>query len=401
MALEERTIDAAERPAVTASAGGAALALAALAALVVANSRWEPLYRHWLDLRPVLAFGGVGPVVVEPLLFWINDFGMAVFFLLVGLEIKRELVQGGLRHPARAVLPLAAAIGGMIVPALIYLAANHADRGALRGWAIPIATDIAFSLAILTLLGARVPASLKVFLTAVAIVDDLGAIVVIAVFYTAEVALPMLLVAVLGVGGLVGLNRAGVRRIAPYLGLGLVVWVCVLKSGVHPTVAGVLTAFAIPLGRGPRGAASPLEAAEHALRPWVDWLVLPVFAFANAGVALGGMPAAAMVAAVPLGIAAGLVVGKAVGVSAGAWLAMRFTAARLPAGATPRQFFGVAVLCGIGFTMSLFIGELAFGGQAPRLVAEVKLGVLGGSVVSALLGVLLLAAAAPRRPAAP
>jgi NhaA family Na+:H+ antiporter len=279
----------------------------------------------------------------------------------------------------------------MVVPALIYAALNHADAVALRGWAIPTATDIAFALGILMLLGQRVPASLKVFLTAVAIIDDLGAIVVIALFYTAELSPAMLLAAAAGIAVLVGLNRARVMRIGPYAVVGLFVWVCVLKSGIHATLAGVATALAIPL-RDDRAepAHSPLETAEHALHPWVAFAVLPAFAFVNAGVDLHGVSLASLAHGVPLGIALGLVLGKAVGVSGAAALTIRLTGARLPAHASARQFFGVCVLCGIGFTMSLFIGGLAFAGQDPGYETLVKLGVLGGSLIAGLLGTALL-----------
>ncbi len=265
---------------------------------------------------------------------------------------------------------------------------NWGDAIALRGWAIPTATDIAFALGILMLLGSRVPASLKVFLTAVAIIDDLGAIVVIALFYTAELSGTMLVAAGLGVAVLVALNRARVMNVGPYVIVGLVVWVCVLKSGVHATLAGVVTALAVPL-RAPDGH-SPLEAAEHALHPWVAFAVLPMFAFANAGVALSGVTLATLAAPVPLGIALGLVAGKAVGVFGASWLLVRLVGVSWPAGASLRQFFAVCVLCGIGFTMSLFIGGLAFEGQGPALETQLKIGVLGGSLIAALLGVGLL-----------
>ena len=387
-------IDVFRRLVASESARGIVLALAAVAALVLANSPWAPQYRAFLALPGEVRIGDA-IVLAEPLLVWVNDLWMAVFFLQIGLEIKRELLAGELGSRRRAALPAAAALGGMIVPPLIYVAINRADAVALRGWAIPSATDIAFSLGILALLRSRVPPSLKVFLTAVAVIDDLGAILVIALFYTATVSLPMLLAAALAACGLVALNRAGVRRIAPYLLVGLVAWVCVLKSGVHPTVAGVVTGLAIPLRTaGPPGS-SPLEIAERGLRPWVGFVILPVFAFVNAGLTLVGVPAAALLARVPLGIAVGLVVGKPLGVSAASWLLIRTTRVRLPAGATPWQFFGVAVLCGIGFTMSLFIGGLAFTGLDPRLAVEVKLGVLGGSLVAALLGALLLVRGPP------
>ncbi len=379
------------------------LALAALVALVVSNSPLAPLYRQFIELRGEVRIGGDWLVLSKPLLLWVNDLWMAVFFFVVGLEIKREVLAGELASVKQAALPALAALGGMAVPAVIYVALNHGDAVALRGWAIPTATDIAFALGILMLLGPRVPASLKVFLTAVAIIDDLGAIIVIAAFYTAQLSLPMLLAA--GVGGLVlfALNRLRVMHIGPYVVVGLIVWVCVLKSGIHATLAGVATALAIPLSRPHSSrphdgeAGSPLETAEHALHPWVAFAVLPMFAFVNAGVNLDGVSLATLAQGVPLGIALGLVAGKAIGVFGAAWLLIRCTASSLPAGATWRQFFGVCVLCGIGFTMSLFIGGLAFAGQGAAYETQVKLGVLCGSLVAGVLGSLLLCAPAESR----
>jgi NhaA family Na+:H+ antiporter len=371
------------------SAGGVALACAAIVALIVSNSSTlGPLYRQFIDLRGELRIANDWLVLSKPLLLWVNDLWMAVFFFLVGLEIKREVLAGELASVRQASLPAAAALGGMVVPALIYVALNHADAVALRGWAIPTATDIAFALGMLMLLGPRVPASLKVFLTAVAIIDDLGAIVVIALFYTAQLSPLMLLAAGGGIVLLFLLNRAKVMHVGPYVAIGLVIWVCVLKSGIHATLAGVATAMAIPLNDGQGG--SPLEAAEHALHPWVAFAVLPMFAFANAGVNLQGVSLATLAEGVPLGIALGLVLGKAVGVFGAVWLLIRFTGASLPAQASTRQFFGVCVLCGIGFTMSLFIGGLAFAGLDPAYETRVKLGVLGGSLVAGVLGTILL-----------
>jgi len=377
------------------SAGGIVLALAAVVALIVSNSSLGPLYREFVEMRGELRFGE-WLVLSKPLLLWVNDLWMAVFFFVVGLEIKREVLAGELASVKQASLPAVAAIGGMIVPALIYVALNHADAIALRGWAIPTATDIAFALGILMLLGSRVPASLKIFLTAVAIIDDLGAIVVIAAFYTAQLSLPMLAAAGGGIVLLVLLNRAKVMNIGPYVVIGLLIWVCVLKSGIHATLAGVVTAMAIPLNDGNGG--SPLETAEHALHPWVAFVVLPMFAFANAGVNLAGVSLGTLAQGIPLGIALGLVAGKAIGVFGASWLLMRATGAGLPAESTTRQFFGVCVLCGIGFTMSLFIGGLAFVGQDPAYETQVKLGVLGGSLIAGVLGVaLLLSAPLPAR----
>lgn len=377
------------------SLGGVILALAALVALIVSNSPWNAAYERFIHLPGELRFGANGLVLAKPLLIWVNDLWMAVFFFLVGLEIKRELLEGELASRSQALLPAGAALGGMVVPALIYAAINWGNDVALRGWAIPSATDIAFALGILVLLGRRVPASLKVFLTAVAIIDDLGAILVIAFFYTAQLDLPMLLATALGLLVLLTLNRARVMAIGPYVLVGLIIWLCVLKSGIHPTLAGVLTAMAIPLADGRGG--SPLKAAEHALHPWVALAVLPVFAFVNAGVSLQGVTPASLLQPVPLGIAAGLLAGKAVGVFGASWLLIRWGGARRPAGASWDQFFGVCVLCGVGFTMSLFIGALAFTGQGPDYAVQLKLGVLGGSLLSGVFGSLLLWRGSQRR----
>jgi len=281
-----------------------------------------------------------------------------------------------------------------VVPALIYSAINWGDAQALRGWAIPAATDIAFAIGIVMLLGSRVPPSLKVFLTAVAIIDDLGAIVVIALFYTQQLSLLMLGMAALCLLGLALLNRAGVMRSDVYIVLGLLLWLCVLKSGVHATLAGVATALFIPM-RDPKSGHSPLETLEHGLHPWVAFLILPMFAFANAGVSLAGLSPAALLEPLPLGIAAGLVLGKALGVFGSAWLLIQTGAASRPQGASWTQFFGVCVLCGIGFTMSLFIGGLAFAGLDPSFETRVKLGVLCGSLLAGILGALILSKAAP------
>ncbi len=368
------------------SAGGIVLAVMALAALVVSNTPAQDAYQSLLTLRGSISVGSLH--LDKPLLVWVNDLWMAVFFFLVGLEIKRELVEGELSSRSQIMLPAAAALGGMVLPALVYAAINAGDPVALRGWAIPTATDIAFALGVLVLLGSRVPASLKVFLTAVAIIDDLGAIVVIAAFYTEQLNVVQLGMAGLAVLALVVLNRARVVSLVPYILVGGLVWLFVLKSGVHATIAGVMTALCIPLTDGKGG--SPLRQAEHALHPWVTFLVLPVFAFVNAGVSLQGVSLSSLAQAVPLGIASGLVLGKAVGVFGAGWLMITLFGAKLPSGASWSQFFGVAVLCGIGFTMSLFIGGLAFEGQAPELIVQLKIGVLCGSVVAALLGTAVL-----------
>jgi len=294
---------------------------------------------------------------------------------------------------SQAILPIGAALGGMVVPALIYTAINWGDTTALRGWAIPTATDIAFALGILVLLGKRVPVSLKVFLTAVAIIDDLGAIIVIAIFYTEQLSFSMLILAVVGVLCLMILNKAGVMNLGVYIMVGLVIWLCVLKSGVHATLAGVVTGLSIPLSNNAQHGQKhiyPLKTAEHALHPWVAFVILPLFAFANAGVSLTGVSLPIVLQTVPLGIAVGLVVGKAAGVFSASWLIIKLTNAKIPTGATWVQFFGVCVLCGVGFTMSLFIGGLAFENEATAYITQLKIGVLLGSIVSGVLGALIL-----------
>ena len=368
--------------------GGVLLALAALLALVLSNSPWSEVYLRLLQFPVEIRLGGDALVLAKPMLIWVNDLWMAVFFFLVGLEIKRELLDGELASFRQVLLPAGAALGGMVVPALIYAAINANDAVALQGWGIPMATDIAFALGILVLLGSRVPASLKVFLTAVAIIDDLGAILVIAFFYTSNLSVTMLGAAGAGVLLLALLNRLRVNAIGLYVLVGLVIWVCVLKSGIHATLAGVITALAIPMSDGKGG--SPLQTAEHVLHPWVAYLVLPVFAFANAGVYLGDASWSTLTQTVPLGIAAGLIVGKFLGVLGTSWLLTRFVGARLPEHSTWLQFAGVAALCGVGFTMSLFIGSLAFEGADAIYASQVKIGVLLGSLLSAGVGVMLL-----------
>jgi Na+:H+ antiporter, NhaA family len=368
------------------AAAGIVLIVAAAAALLFANS---PLGAHYVEFLNIPGSVQVGALTIaKPLVLWVNDLWMAVFFFLVGLEIKRELLEGELSTRADLLLPAAAAVGGMAAPALIYVALNWGDPANLNGWAIPAATDIAFALGILALLGSRVPLSLKVLVTAIAIIDDLGAIVVIAMFYTADLSLLSLGIGAVAVLGLVVLNRLRVTHIAAYLIVGGILWVCVLKSGVHATLAGVLTAFAIPLRVEDAHGHSPLKHLEHILHPWVAFMVLPMFAFANAGIGFDGIGLASFAEPVTLGIALGLILGKQIGVFLPLWLCIRFGAAEMPAGAGWRQLYAVSILCGIGFTMSLFIGGLAF--EAPDFQAPVRLGVLGGSVICAVLGYLLL-----------
>ena len=322
---------------------------------------------------------------------------MAIFFLLVGLEIKREIVMGELSDTAKVALPAIAAVGGMVVPAAIYAWVNWGDPVGIRGWAIPSATDIAFALGVLSLFGERVPVGLKIFLMTLAVLDDLGAIVIIALFYTSDLSVQALLLAGLALVVLLVLNRFGVTRIAPYILVGLVLWTCVLKSGVHATLAGVVTAMFIPARNPSDPAHPPLTRLEHALHPWVAFGILPIFAFANAGVSLEGLSFSDLLQPIPLGIALGLVVGKQLGVFTFAWLAVKLGLARLPSGVNFRQVYGAAIICGIGFTMSLFIGMLAFENTAAgQVIATDKLGVLAGSLISALLGYVVLHLVLPR-----
>jgi len=374
------------------SAGGIALGLAALLALIISNSPWAGAYEAFIHAPGELRLGSA-LVLAKPLVVWVNDLWMAVFFFLVGLEIKRELMAGELSNRAQAMLPAVAAVGGMLVPALIYAAFNHANAQALRGWAIPSATDIAFSLGVLMLLGSRVPVSLKVFLTAVAIFDDLGAIVVIAVFYTEQLSLTMLVGAFACMAILGLLNKMRVMRSDVYAAVGLLMWVLLLKSGVHATLAGVATALFIPMQDTRRGreGESPLTKLEQGLHPWVAFLILPMFAFTNAGVSLAGITPEQLLAPLPLGIAMGLFLGKTVGVFGSSWLLIRMGWAKRPSGADWGQLLGISVLCGIGFTMSLFIGGLAFDGLPASFETELKLGVIGGSLISGVIGALILA----------
>jgi NhaA family Na+:H+ antiporter len=370
--------------------GGIALGVAALAALAIANSSLGPGYRALFDLTAEIRIGSVG--LAKDLEHWINDGLMALFFLLVGLEIKREAIEGSLAGARKAALPVLAAVGGFVLPAAIYAALNWGDAQALRGWAVPAATDIAFALGICAVLGRAVPPSLKTFLLALAIIDDLMAIVVIAVFYTAELSPLSLLLGGLGVAGLAALNLFDVRKPSLYAVVGVFTWVCVLKSGVHATLAGVATGLAMPLSR--HAGESLLEQAEHALKPWVSYAIVPIFAFANAGVPLAGTSLSSLAAPIPLGIIAGLFVGKQLGVFATALAAIKLGIVERPAGASLAQLYGVAILTGLGFTMSLFIGTLAF--EDESLMAQVRLGVLVASLVSGAAAALVLIAARGR-----
>ncbi|MBW6424804.1 Na+/H+ antiporter NhaA [Rhizobium sp. XQZ8] len=366
------------------ASGGLILMAAAALALVVANSPLAEPYQHVLHAY----IGGLS------VLHWINDALMAVFFLLVGLEIKREIIEGQLATWERRILPGLAAAGGMLAPAVIYATVNSGHPDTMQGWAIPAATDIAFALGVLSLLGSRVPASLKIFLAALAIIDDLGAVLIIAAFYTADLNLVALGGAAAVLAGLIVLNVSGVRGLAPYLFLGAVLWVLVLLSGIHATLAGVLLALTIPLAIREPGL-SPLFRLEHAIQPWVAFAIVPVFGFANAGVSFAGFSLRALLDPVPVGIAAGLFLGKQVGVFGMVLLAVKAGWASLPHAASWRHVYGVSLLCGIGFTMSLFIGLLAFP-TSPLLQDEVKLGVLMGSILSGVVGAAVLVKAPAR-----
>ena len=366
-------------------AAGILLVADAALALIVANS---PLASWYAALLGTTAGVHIGAFAIDKAFtLWINDGLMAVFFLLVGLEIKRELLEGELSSRERAMLPAIAAVGGMAVPAAIYAALNIGIGENVNGWAIPSATDIAFSLGVLALLGSRVPVSLKVLLTAIAIFDDFGAIVVIAVFYTYELSFLSLALAAVALAALFALNRAGVRNIAPYVVIGILLWVCVLKSGVHATLAGVAMAAAIPLKADAEGH-SPLKHMEHGLHPWVAFGVLPIFGFANAGVSFAGLSWSYLLNPITLGIGLGLFAGKQIGIFGTIWLTDRLGVARIPAGLTWLQVYAMATLCGIGFTMSLFIGSLAW--PYSDHDAAVRVGVLLGSIPAALLGYFLM-----------
>lgn len=372
------------------AAGGIILILAALAAMAVANSPLAPDYLAALHHH----------VAGLSLLHWINDGLMALFFLIVGLEIKRELLDGQLSRWPDRILPGLAAAAGVTLPAFIYLTFNTSAAGEPRGWAIPAATDIAFALGVLALLGSRIPSSLKIFLTAVAIIDDLIAVLIIAIFYTAELKLLPLAGAAAGLGMLALFNWRGVNSLLPYVIVGVAVWAFVLQSGVHATLAGVAVAMTVPLARTPGrpdDRLSPLSRMEHGLQPWVAFAIVPLFGFANAGVPLDGFSLPDLLMPVPIGVALGLFLGKQLGIFATIWLLVRLGWAEKPRDARWTQIYGVALLCGIGFTMSLFIGGLAFGEGSHQNDAA-KLGVLSGSVLSALAGYLVLRIAPSGKP---
>lgn len=377
---------------------GLLLITATVFALAISNSPLAPIYDQWFGTLLEIRLNAKS-VLEKSLLHWINDGLMAVFFLFIGLEIKREVLEGNLSTPAHAALPLVAAVGGMAGPSIIYLSVAWGDAIALRGWAIPAATDIAFALGILALLGSRVPASLKVFLSAVAVIDDLGAIVIIALFYTDQLSATMLLAAGVGVALLALLNRLGVHNLGAYLLIGICIWFAVLKSGVHATLAGVVVAAFIPMRKRPEESASPLDTLEHGIKPWVLFVIVPLFAFANAGINLGGITPAQVTTPVTLGIVLGLFVGKGFGVTGAAWLAIKLRLAQLPPNVDWHAMLGIGFLCGVGFTMSLFIGTLAFEFDGIAYMRSVRLGVLIGSALSAIVAILVLRRWLKNRPA--
>lgn len=383
------------------AAGGILLIAAAILAMVCANSPLSGLYAAFHALPVQVRIGELN--IAKPLLLWINDGLMAIFFLLVALEIKREVLSGQLSSRAQLIQPLLCAVAGVAVPALIYVAMNRDDPAAMQGWAIPAATDIAFALGILSLLGSRAPVAMKLLLSTIAVIDDLAAIVIIALFYTSDLSAAALIAATAGIAIMIVLNRSGVRSLTPYLLLGAVVWVCVLKSGVHATLAGVITGLLIPHVDkrneiDDEVEHSPLETLEHALHPWVAYGILPVFAFANAGLSLSGVSMSDVLAPVPLGIALGLLVGKPIGIVSAAVIGHVTGIARFGEGLGFKAIVGLGLLCGIGFTMSLFIASLAFE-QQPALANSSVLGVLCASVVAAVAGYTWLRLTLPMRPA--
>ncbi|WP_316368526.1 Na+/H+ antiporter NhaA [Candidatus Thiodiazotropha sp. CDECU1] len=371
------------------SASGILLIIAAVLALVLENSPLSWFYDALLDTPVEIRIGELQ--LAKPLLLWINDGLMAVFFMLIGLEVKREFLEGELSRPDQIILPGLGAIGGMLVPAAIYYWLNHGDPAALNGWAIPAATDIAFALGVISLLGRRVPVSLRVFLMALAIFDDLGAIIIIAIFYTADLSFASLIIALVAIVVLFVLNIMNVSRVSAYVLVGVILWIAVLKSGVHATLAGVILGLMIPLKDANNSQRSPLKEVEHGLHQWVALLIVPIFAFANAGVSLSGLTFESLLEPIPLGIAAGLFLGKQIGIMLFCGVAIMLGFAKLPSGASWSGFYATTILCGIGFTMSLFIASLAFeqGGTSTIIMGD-RLGILLGSALSAVVGFLIL-----------
>jgi len=369
------------------SASGIILMFAAVFAMIFANSPWVSWYNLLLDVPVVVAVGGLE--IAKPLLLWINDGLMALFFFLVGLELKREFLEGDLSQPGQVTLPAIGAIGGMAMPAMIYVAFNYENPSALNGWAIPTATDIAFALGILAIIGSKVPLQLKVFLTSLAIFDDLGAIIIIALFYTEQLSMLSLVVAASMITILFVLNRQNVTSTSPYIFIGIVLWIAVLKSGVHATLAGVILAFFIPI-KGHGDEPSPLKSLEENLHSTVAFIVLPIFAFANAGISFVDVGVEQVISPVPLGIILGLLVGKQLGVFGFCFIAIKLGFAKLPENVNWTLLYGVALLCGVGFTMSLFIGSLAFEQMNGVALYQDRLGIVIGSLISGILGYLVI-----------
>ncbi|MFT5812709.1 MAG: NhaA family Na+:H+ antiporter [Psychroserpens sp.] len=370
------------------AASGIILMFAAAAAMIIANSPFMIYYDMLLNVPVQISVGTFE--IAKPLLLWVNDGLMALFFFLVGLELKREFLEGDLSQPGQVTLPAIGAVGGMLVPALCYVAFNYNDPDAINGWAIPTATDIAFALGILSIIGSKVPLQLKVFLTSLAIFDDLGAIIVIALFYTDQLSLLSLVFAASILAILFIMNRKGVTNTAPYIFLGIVLWIVVLKSGVHATLAGVVLALFIPI-KGKEGEPSPLKSLEDNLHSLVAFIILPVFAFANAGISFAGIGIEQVMAPVPLGIIVGLVVGKQLGVFGFCFIAIKLGWAQLPTNVNWRLLYGAAILCGVGFTMSLFIGSLAFEqGNGANLIFQDRLGIVIGSLISGVFGYFII-----------
>jgi NhaA family Na+:H+ antiporter len=368
------------------AAGGIVLVLATVVAMVVANSALSADYLNWLQTHLSIGFGNLS--LDKSVSHWINDGLMVIFFLVVGLELKREIVEGQFADRANITLPIIGAIGGMAVPMLIYAGINWGDSAAMRGTAIPAATDIAFALGILGLLGSRVPMALKMLLLAIAVADDLGAIIIIAIFYTDHLSVVGLITACALVGILLTLNRFNIKNLWMYLFFGVLLWLAVLNSGVHATIAGVLLGLLIPLGKGDQDGIS--EKLLHTLHPWVAFVILPIFAFANAGVPLAGMSLSNLLEPVPLGIAAGLFIGKQIGVFGFIWISVRLGLAKLDESINWASLFGMAMLCGIGFTMSLFVGSLSFDASHLEYILTHRLGILTGSFMAAVFGFLVL-----------
>ncbi|MCK5696608.1 MAG: Na+/H+ antiporter NhaA [Gammaproteobacteria bacterium] len=371
------------------SASGILLMIAALLAIIVANSPLNSLYHILLEIPVEIRVGALH--IGKPLILWINDGLMAIFFFLIGLELKRELIEGELSNPKKLILPAFAAVGGMVFPALIYIALNWSDPEALKGWAIPAATDIAFALGILALFGKRVPITLKIFLVSLAIMDDMGAIIIIALFYTIELSTNSLLIATLSLMALAFFNIRNVRSLSPYILVGIILWIAVLKSGVHATLAGVLLAFFIPLKTTSEDEVSPAKNLEHDLHGSVSYVIIPIFAFANAGVPLTGLSIDTLLQPIPLGIILGLLIGKPIGIMLLSFISIKSGLTSLPEGMNWKQLYGASILCGVGFTMSLFIGSLAFeqAGTEANLMND-RLGILIGSTLSAVVGYIYL-----------